>query len=184
MQNPLGVSIALKRFWPAIRIRDNFVFFLILRLLCLQTVEIQHGSHLMVKIVKNLLMETGMLQNIFVLALMGKTQSTNLFSAYWWPLQSTQSLQYVPKTISQTGLLHLTRASTGTSAPCRRQWMNSKTCQQRPGNSLANKKIPGGHNYIFFCLHLPGKKSLIGTSLHYGCWKNAQIHFESFFIIN
>ena len=106
----------------------------------------------MVKIVENLLMETGMLHNTFVLALMGKTQSTNLFSAYWWPLQSTQSLQYVPKTISQTGLLHLTKASTGTSAPCRRQWMNSKTCQQRPGNSLANKKIPGGRplRYHFF----------------------------------
>ena len=54
-----GVSIALKRFWSANRIQDNFVFFLVLRLLCLQTVEIQHGLHLMVKIVKNLLMETG-----------------------------------------------------------------------------------------------------------------------------
>ena len=84
--------------WYFIRIQDNFVFFLVLRLLCLQTVEIQHGSHLMVKIVMNLLMETGMLQNIFVLALMGKTRSTNvsIFS-----LLVTTSIYPVPSVCSQ-----------------------------------------------------------------------------------
>ena len=84
--------------WYFIRIQDNFVFFLVLRLLCLQTVEIQHGSHSMVKIIKNLLIETGMLQNIFVLALMGKTRSTNvsIFS-----LLVTTSIYPVPSVCSQ-----------------------------------------------------------------------------------